>query len=73
MDYEKLAYVIQRYCEVHDVLHTLLGIPTNMLGEIVIKCFEAAQTGPSVCTLIALFGRPCLHAQSKCMLRACKC
>lgn len=33
MDEEELAYVIQRYREVHDMLHTLLGMPTNMLGE----------------------------------------
>ena len=33
MDDEELAYVIQRYREVHDMLHTLLGMPTNMLGE----------------------------------------
>ena len=28
-----LAYVMQRYREVHDLMHTLLGMPTNMLGE----------------------------------------
>lgn len=44
MESEKLAYVIQRHCKVHNVLHTLLGMPTNILGEIVIKVFEAAQT-----------------------------
>lgn len=33
VDDEELAYVIQRYREVHDVMHTLLGMPTNMLGE----------------------------------------
>ncbi|XP_013931820.1 PREDICTED: ubiquinone biosynthesis protein COQ4 homolog, mitochondrial [Thamnophis sirtalis] len=33
VDDEDLAYVIQRYREVHDLLHTLLGMPTNMLGK----------------------------------------
>lgn len=33
VDDEELAYVMQRYREVHDLLHTLLGMPTNMLGE----------------------------------------
>ncbi|NWQ84309.1 COQ4 protein, partial [Columbina picui] len=33
VDDEELAYVIQRYREVHDMMHTLLGMPTNMLGE----------------------------------------
>lgn len=35
VDNEELAYVMQRYREVHDLLHTLLGMPTNMLGETV--------------------------------------
>lgn len=33
VDNEELSYVMQRYREVHDLLHTLLGMPTNMLGE----------------------------------------
>lgn len=33
VDNEELAYIMQRYREVHDLLHTLLGMPTNMLGE----------------------------------------
>ena len=33
VDDEELAYVNQRYREVHDMLHTLLGMPTNILGE----------------------------------------
>lgn len=33
VDNEELAYVMLRYREVHDLLHTLLGMPTNMLGE----------------------------------------
>ncbi|PKU34163.1 long-chain fatty acid transport protein 4 [Limosa lapponica baueri] len=32
VDDEELAYVIQRYREVHDLMHTLLGMPTNMLA-----------------------------------------
>lgn len=31
VDDEELAYVIQRYREVHDMLHTLLGMPTTIL------------------------------------------
>lgn len=33
VDDEELAYVMQRYREVHDLIHTVLGMPTNMLGE----------------------------------------
>jgi ubiquinone biosynthesis protein COQ4 len=29
----ELAYVMQRYREVHDLVHTVSGQPTNMLGE----------------------------------------
>ncbi|NXF92515.1 COQ4 protein, partial [Eubucco bourcierii] len=56
VDDEELAYVIQRYREVHDLMHTLLGMPTNMLGEIVVKWFEAVQTGLPMCVLGAAFG-----------------
>lgn len=63
VDDEELAYVIQRYREVHDMLHTLLGMPTNILGEIVVKWFEAVQTGLPMCILGALFGPIRLSAQ----------
>lgn len=68
VDDEELAYVIQRYREVHDMLHTLLGMPTNMLGEIVVKWFEAVQTGLPMCVLGALFGPVHLSAQNLCVL-----
>ncbi|KFO31897.1 Ubiquinone biosynthesis protein COQ4 like protein, mitochondrial [Fukomys damarensis] len=64
VDDEELAYVIQRYREVHDMLHTLLGMPTNILGEIVVKWFEAVQTALPMCVLGALFGPVRLRAQS---------
>uniref|UniRef100_A0A2K5DNP4 Ubiquinone biosynthesis protein COQ4 homolog, mitochondrial n=1 Tax=Aotus nancymaae TaxID=37293 RepID=A0A2K5DNP4_AOTNA len=64
VDDEELAYVIQRYREVHDMLHTLLGMPTNILGEIMVKWFEAVQTGLPMCILGALFGPIQLSAQS---------
>ncbi|KAM7144548.1 ubiquinone biosynthesis protein COQ4 homolog, mitochondrial isoform 3-T3 [Macrochelys suwanniensis] len=63
VDDEELAYVIQRYREVHDLMHTLLGMPTNMLGEIVVKWFEAVQTGLPMCILGAVFGPVRLNAR----------
>uniref|UniRef100_A0A4W5NUZ0 Coenzyme Q4 homolog (S. cerevisiae) n=1 Tax=Hucho hucho TaxID=62062 RepID=A0A4W5NUZ0_9TELE len=51
VDSEELAYVMQSYREVRDLLHTLLGLPTNMLGEVAVKWFEAAQTGMLMCIL----------------------
>ncbi|KAF7662948.1 hypothetical protein LDENG_00221820 [Lucifuga dentata] len=56
VDDEELAYVMQRYREVHDLLHTLLGMPTNMLGEVAVKVFEAANTGLPMCVLGATLG-----------------
>uniref|UniRef100_A0A8D0H981 Ubiquinone biosynthesis protein COQ4 homolog, mitochondrial n=1 Tax=Sphenodon punctatus TaxID=8508 RepID=A0A8D0H981_SPHPU len=63
VDDEELAYVIQRYREVHDLMHTLLGMPTNMLGEVVVKWFEAVQTGLPMCILGAMFGPVRLNAR----------
>ena len=33
IDDADLAYVMQRYRETHDLVHTILGMPTNMLGN----------------------------------------
>lgn len=33
VDDVELAYVVQRYREVHDLVHAVLGMPTNMLGN----------------------------------------
>ncbi|PNF29001.1 Ubiquinone biosynthesis protein COQ4-like protein, mitochondrial [Cryptotermes secundus] len=52
----ELAYVIQRYREVHDLFHTILGMPTNMLGEVTVKWVEAIQTRLPMCVGGALFG-----------------
>lgn len=62
VDNEELAYVMQRYREVHDLLHTLLDMPTNMLGEVAVKWFEAAQTGLPMCALGAVLGPLRLNA-----------
>lgn len=51
-----LAYVMQRYRETHDLLHTILGMPTNLLGEITVKWVEAIQTGLPMCIGGAIFG-----------------
>ncbi|XP_076352502.1 ubiquinone biosynthesis protein COQ4 homolog 2, mitochondrial-like isoform X2 [Tachypleus tridentatus] len=51
-----LAYVMQRYREVHDLIHTILGMPTNMQGEVAVKWVEAIQTGLPMCIGAALFG-----------------
>ncbi|XP_067012145.1 ubiquinone biosynthesis protein COQ4 homolog, mitochondrial isoform X2 [Anabrus simplex] len=56
VDDVELAYVIQRYREVHDLFHTVLNMPTNMLGEVTVKWVEAIQTRLPMCVGGALFG-----------------
>ncbi|XP_069674461.1 ubiquinone biosynthesis protein COQ4 homolog, mitochondrial [Periplaneta americana] len=56
VDDVELAYVMQRYREVHDLFHTVLGMPTNMLGEVTVKWVEAIQTRLPMCIGGALFG-----------------
>ncbi|XP_076454611.1 ubiquinone biosynthesis protein COQ4 homolog, mitochondrial-like [Babylonia areolata] len=51
-----LVYVMVRYRQVHDLTHTLLGMPPNMLGEVAVKWVEAIQTGLPMCGMAALFG-----------------
>ncbi|XP_063239349.1 ubiquinone biosynthesis protein COQ4 homolog, mitochondrial isoform X2 [Bacillus rossius redtenbacheri] len=56
VDDVNMGYVIQRYREVHDLVHTLLHMPTNMLGEVTVKWVEALQTRLPMCIGGALFG-----------------
>ncbi|KAK3918597.1 Ubiquinone biosynthesis protein COQ4-like protein, mitochondrial [Frankliniella fusca] len=52
----ELAYVMQRYREVHDLFHTVLQMRTNMLGEVSVKWVEAIQTKLPMCIGGAVFG-----------------
>ena len=54
----QLAYVIQRYREIHDFYHVLLELDIDLLGESVVKAFEAVQTGFPMCYLGILGGVP---------------
>jgi len=51
-----LAYVMTRYRETHDLTHCLLGMPTNMVGEVVVKWVEALQYNLPMCVTGAIFG-----------------
>ena len=42
---DELAYVMLRYRQVHDFLHVLTGVNTDVVGEIGLKWFEFFQTG----------------------------
>lgn len=56
VDDVELAYVMQRYREVHDLVHAILGMPTNMLGEVTVKWVEGLQTRLPMCIGGGLFG-----------------
>ncbi|PAA91633.1 hypothetical protein BOX15_Mlig007572g1, partial [Macrostomum lignano] len=56
VDDPELAYVMQRYREIHDLNHVLLGQGTDFLGEVVVKWFEAFQTGLPMCVTGAFLG-----------------
>lgn len=51
VDDPELAYVMQRYREVHDFVHVLTGLGSTEEEEIAIKWFELLQTGLPVCLL----------------------
>jgi len=56
VDDPELAYVMQRYREVHDFVHVLTGLGSTEEEEIAIKWFELLQTGLPVCLLSATVG-----------------
>jgi len=56
VDDPQLAYVMQRYREVHDFWHILAGMETTVLSEIGVKWFEFIQTGLPLCAFSATFG-----------------
>ena len=50
------AYILQRYKEVHDVAHVLLGYGTTVTEEIAVKWFELQQTELPMSALAAFIG-----------------
>ena len=51
-----LAYVMTRYRETHDLTHCVLGMDTNMVGEVLVKWVEAVQFRLPMCVGGAIFG-----------------
>jgi len=51
-----LAYVMTRYRETHDLTHCVLGMETNMVGEVLVKWVEALQFRLPMCVGGAIFG-----------------
>ncbi|XP_075164459.1 coenzyme Q4 [Haematobia irritans] len=56
IDNPDLAYIMTRYRECHDLVHAVLGMPTNMLGEVAVKWVEALNIGLPMCYGGAVFG-----------------
>jgi ubiquinone biosynthesis protein COQ4 len=61
----ELAYVMQRYRQVHDFMHTLTGIPITVEGEIGLKLFEFGQTGLPMAALSGISGMVLLRGQER--------
>jgi ubiquinone biosynthesis protein COQ4 len=53
---EELAFVMSRYRDNHDFLHTLSGLPISVVSELGLKWFEFKQTGLPMAFLGSVFG-----------------
>lgn len=65
VDDANLAYVLQRYREVHDFTHLLFDMRTTILGEVVIKWVEAIQTEIPMCIGAAILGPVRLYPKQR--------
>lgn len=65
VDDVELAYVMQRYRELHDMIHTILKQPTTIKGEVIVKAFEGVQTRLPLCILGGLVGPVRLSNQER--------
>ena len=63
-----LAFVMQRYRQVHDFLHVLCGLPPTVVGELAVKWYEMTQTGLPMCAMSAFVGPLRLPPQEASML-----
>jgi len=65
VDDADLAYVMQRYRELHDIVHTILRQPTTIKGEVIVKAFEGVQTRLPLCILGGIMGPLRLNREEK--------
>lgn len=56
VDDPELAFVMQRYRELHDFWHVIFGLPPTVFGEICLKYVELVQTGLPVTALSGFVG-----------------
>lgn len=69
VDDKDLAYVMQRYREVHDFVHTLAGLSISVSHEIAVKWYEMIQTGLPMCALSSVVAPIRLTARERRELR----
>lgn len=60
----KVGMLLGGHFDITDSPHPHFSYPPLLLGEVVVKWFEAVQTGLPMCILGALFGPVRLRAQS---------
>jgi ubiquinone biosynthesis protein COQ4 len=65
----ELAYILQRYREVHDFWHVLAGLPPSVLGETAVKWLEMVHTGLPAAALSALVAPARLAPAERAALR----
>ena len=52
----ELAYIMQRYREVHDTLHVLLGYDVSVPEELAVKWYEMSHLGLPFSAMAGLLG-----------------
>ncbi|KAK4532093.1 hypothetical protein CCYA_CCYA10G2950 [Cyanidiococcus yangmingshanensis] len=63
-----VAYVMQRYRDLHDIWHVLTNLPPTLLGEVALKYFEALHTGLPVAVIAATIGPLRLNSAQRIVL-----
>ena len=66
----ELAYVMDRYRQIHDFIHTLLNLSTSLEEEIALKWFEMIHFGLPVAVLSSLIGPLRLTSDERRRLRS---
>eukprot|EP01098_Paradermamoeba_levis_P002106 TRINITY_DN12513_c0_g1_i1.p1 TRINITY_DN12513_c0_g1~~TRINITY_DN12513_c0_g1_i1.p1 ORF type:complete len:268 (+),score=70.04 TRINITY_DN12513_c0_g1_i1:102-905(+) len=69
VDDPDLAYIMTRYRENHDYLHVLVGLPPDVLSEILVKWIEMFQTGLPMCALSSFVGPIRLNCEEQAKFR----
>ncbi len=62
---DELAYVMQRYRENHDFIHTLTGLSISVIDEIALKRFEFHQTRLPMAAFSSTLGALSLRSPSE--------